>query len=165
MRLGIIGDTHGQVELAIKLLNQLKPLDLVLHTGDYYDDGALLGQAVDVEIHAVAGNWDPLGAGPKEKTLQLEGKKIYLTHGHQYQVQFTMQRIFYRALELGADVVIFGHTHVCYCQEHEGVLFFNPGAVYRPLRDHRPVCGLLVIEGHNVKPSFCYLNSISQCDL
>jgi hypothetical protein len=28
------------------------------------------------------------------------------------------------------DVMIFGHAHIPYCQKHNGVLLFNPGAVY-----------------------------------
>ncbi|AEG14001.1 phosphodiesterase, MJ0936 family [Desulfofundulus kuznetsovii DSM 6115] len=154
MRVGVVSDTHGRVDRAIKLLNQLKPLDLLLHAGDYYRDGRLLAEALKVPVHAVAGNCDFETGGPEEEVLALEGKKVFLTHGHLYHVHFSLQKLLYRALELQADVVVFGHTHVRYCQEHEGILFFNPGSVYAPRGEHGPGCGLLVMEGREVKPGF-----------
>ncbi|MCL6635805.1 MAG: metallophosphoesterase [Peptococcaceae bacterium] len=157
MRIGIISDTHGRVDRALKLLSQLEPLDLLLHAGDHYRDGQLLAQALEVAVHAVAGNCDFHPAGPGEEVLELEGKKILLTHGHLYHVHFSLQKLLYRALELQADVVVFGHTHVRYCNVHEGVLFFNPGSIHDPRGEHGPGCGLLVLEGREVKASFCEL--------
>ncbi|MDQ0285466.1 putative phosphoesterase [Desulfofundulus luciae] len=155
MRIGVVSDTHGKVDRAIKLLNQLEPLDLVLHAGDYYHDGRLLAETLEVTVHAVAGNCDFQTGGPGEEVLELAGKKVFLTHGHLYHVHFSLQKLLYRALELQVDVVVFGHTHVRYCQMHEGILFFNPGSVYAPREGHDPGCGLLVIDGREIKPSFC----------
>ncbi|HHW44438.1 MAG TPA: metallophosphoesterase [Desulfotomaculum sp.] len=157
MRIGVIGDTHGYVERALKLLKQLEPLDMVLHTGDHYRDAGQLARVIPVPVKAVAGNCDPLKSGPAEELLQLAGKRILLTHGHLYQVHHSLQKLMYRALELQADVVVFGHTHVRYNQAHEGILFFNPGSVYHPRQDYGPGCGLLVIDGREVSAGFCEL--------
>ncbi|MGB9802979.1 metallophosphoesterase [Desulfofundulus sp.] len=154
MRIGVISDTHGKVDRALKLLNELEPLDLLLHAGDFYRDGQLLGEALDIPVHAVAGNCDFPKGGPGEEVLELAGKKVFLTHGHLYHVHSSLQKLLYRALELRVDVVVFGHTHVRYCQEHEGILFFNPGSVYDPRGQQGPGCGLLIIEGREVKASF-----------
>ncbi|RKO67706.1 metallophosphoesterase [Desulfofundulus salinus] len=154
MRVGVVSDTHGRVDRAIKLLNQLEPLDLLLHAGDYYRDGQLLAEALNVPVRAVAGNCDFQTGGPGEEVLELAGKKVFLTHGHLYHVHFSLQKLLYRALELQADVVVFGHTHVRYCNVHEGILFFNPGSIHDPRGEHGPGCGLLVIDGREVKASF-----------
>ncbi|MBE3587043.1 MAG: metallophosphoesterase [Thermoanaerobacteraceae bacterium] len=154
MRIGVIGDTHGYVERALKLLKQLEPLDMVLHTGDHYRDAGRLARVIPVPVKAVAGNCDPFKSGPVEELLQLAEKRILLTHGHIYQVHRTLQKLLNRALELQADVVVFGHTHVRYHQEHEGILFFNPGSVYHPRGDHGPGCGLLVMDGREVSAAF-----------
>ncbi|SHE87993.1 hypothetical protein SAMN02745218_00978 [Desulfofundulus australicus DSM 11792] len=154
MRAGVISDTHGRLETAVKILNKIKSPDLVLHAGDFYRDGRLLAEILNVPVHAVAGNCDWERNGPEEEVLVLEGKKVFLTHGHLYQVHFSLQKLLYRALELRVDVVVFGHTHDRYCQVHEGILFFNPGSVYAPRGKHGPGGGLLIIEGGEVSSSF-----------
>lgn len=154
MRIGVLSDTHGLVERASKLLNKLEPLDLLLHAGDHYRDAGQLAKMLNVPVYAVAGNCDPCDAGPAEEVLELAGKKLFLTHGHLYRVHFSLQNILYRALELKVDVVVFGHTHVRYCQVHEGILFFNPGSIYASRGDHKPGCGLLIIDEQGVASKF-----------
>ena len=40
----------------------------------------------------------------------LRGKKIFITHGDLYGVKYGMTNIYYKGKEVGADIVLFGHS-------------------------------------------------------
>ena len=42
MKIFVTGDTHGKLEKVLKVFEKLKNIDLILHTGDYYDDSRVL---------------------------------------------------------------------------------------------------------------------------
>ena len=47
----------------------------------------------------------------REKEIELGGKKIWLTHGHNYYVSLDLKVIEQEAVARGMDIVMFGHTH------------------------------------------------------
>jgi putative phosphoesterase len=55
-----------------------------------------------------------------------------MTHGHHYDVKWDYQRIFYKGLEMEADVILFGHSHVPVHVEEDGILIMNPGSTSHP---------------------------------
>lgn len=58
------------------------------------------------------------------------GHKIFLTHGHRYQVKSDHSVLAAVAKAKGCDIAIFGHTHM-FCNEyHFGVHLLNPGALH-----------------------------------
>ncbi|MBE6137942.1 MAG: metallophosphoesterase [Erysipelotrichaceae bacterium] len=115
MRILILSDTHSSnVEM------DLSSFDYVFHCGDR---GVF--KKLD-NIYYVRGNCD--FRGPKEIEMEINNKKFYITHGDMYGVKQDYNRLFYRAKELNADVVLFGHTHRCAHFEIEDILFINPGA-------------------------------------
>jgi len=61
--------------------------------------------------------------------FELNGKKIFLTHGHLYGVKSTMKEIEAKAEEIEADICIFGHTHREYMNEKNDIIYLNPGAL------------------------------------
>ncbi|MDQ7794310.1 MAG: metallophosphoesterase [bacterium] len=128
MKIGVVSDTHGQLRAVQAALARVGPLDLLLHAGDHYQDGFRLGQALKVTTKAVVGNCDLMVAGPEEEMLRLKGRRILLTHGHLYRVKRTYQLLINRAVELAADIVVFGHTHLPVSFRDGGVLFLNPGS-------------------------------------
>jgi hypothetical protein len=142
-RIGVLGDTHGKFEQAIPVLKSLE-VDLILHTGDYYRDAIHLSQALGIKVIGVLGNCDTMSHGPKEKILELEGKRIYLTHGHLYGVKTGCLNLFYRAKEVEAHLVIYGHTHREAKETIEDTIIFNPGSPSKP-RNNRPTLGLVII--------------------
>ena len=63
--------------------------------------------------------------------IDADDKKIFVTHGHMYNVKYdhnyhTMKE---KGLSIGADAVIFGHTHIPYCENFGNILLLNPGSV------------------------------------
>lgn len=83
----------------------------------------------DIRLFAVRGNCDsahlidregePI---PEERIEFIGGKKLLLTHGHAYGVKGGLGRAIKRAAELGADILLFGHTH-------------QPSSIYLPADD------------------------------
>lgn len=55
---------------------------------------------------------------------EINGKKIYFTHGHKYNIESTPYDDF--------EVLIYGHIHQGFIQEKEGYLFANPGSISLP---------------------------------
>ncbi|MDO4539762.1 MAG: metallophosphoesterase [Syntrophomonadaceae bacterium] len=127
MRIAAVSDTHGFTDNIMRELTGL-PLDMLLFCGDHYRDGLKLARQLELPVYAVTGNCDEREfKAPAQEWLRLEGKKVWLLHGHQYNVKQGLDRLWYAAREKEADMVIFGHTHVAYCEEAEGIWLLNPG--------------------------------------
>ena len=60
------------------------------------------------------------------------GHKVFLTHGHRYGVSYTLANLRETAEELGADVAIYGHTHMPALDEQNDIVLLNPGSVAKP---------------------------------
>lgn len=54
-----------------------------------------------------------------------ENKKIFMTHGHIYNIDNSL------LLENG-DILIYGHFHIPMIQRKEGKIFLNPGSISLP---------------------------------
>jgi uncharacterized protein len=139
MRLGIISDTHGHVELtrpAVRMFESLQ-VNAVLHCGD-------IGSREVVDLfaawptHFVFGNCDydhqELGAAIRQAgqtchglfgELELDGVRVALLHSHERRrFRQTIESSDYR-------LVCYGHTHIAAIERHETTVLLNPGAVYR----------------------------------
>jgi hypothetical protein len=77
----------------------------------------------------VLGNCDFAGDYPLEVVFPAGGMRILMTHGHYYNVKSGYQRLVYRAEELQADAVIFGHTHIPEYTQINGIWLINPGSI------------------------------------
>ncbi len=138
-----MSDSHGDLRQAERALKEMGEIFMLIHAGDYYRDGLRLGKLLGCEVVAVGGNCDRGKKGPPEEVLEVGGHRLFVTHGHLYGVKFGLMRLYYRALEVGADVVVFGHTHVPFSEEIEGIYFFNPGSITWPRGGKKATYGLL----------------------
>lgn len=165
MKIGLLSDTHGIVEPAFKALEIMGPVDLLIHAGDHYHDATKIAARLDVPVHAVVGNCDSRLEGPEEKLLEIEGVRIYITHGHKYNVKMSLFGLYNRAVELRAAVVVYGHTHVAGygytpspgCPNREGLLLINPGSVSKPRDGDNYSFGVLEIADGMAKPGILCL--------
>ncbi|KRQ86146.1 hypothetical protein ABG79_02098 [Caloramator mitchellensis] len=139
MRIGIVSDTHKNLFMLDKAIKLMGDIDLLIHLGDCKEDLIKINTKYNLDYEAVLGNNDFLREGESEKLIVLKGKKILLTHGHKYNVYFGLDRLYYRAAELEADVVLYGHTHVQHIEWINNILFINPGSTSLP-RDRNPGC-------------------------
>lgn len=132
MRIAVVSDTHNYTRLIIKTLKSMEPFDLILHLGDVTGDGEKIAYELDIDSVIVKGNCDPLSKYNEEEIIEIGGKKIFLTHGHKYNVNRDYNHIYYRALELEADIALFGHTHVPVNLVEDGIILMNPGSSHEP---------------------------------
>ncbi len=129
MRLLVVSDTHRQLDKVL-LAVKLEQPDMVLHLGDHDADAIELSrQMPELPICYVQGNCDALFSQSALTYFRsIDGIKIFAAHGHQYNVKSGLLRFTYAAMEVGAQVALFGHTHCPYCEERDGLWLMNPGA-------------------------------------
>ncbi len=133
MRIFVVSDTHGNINDFIHVAKTLERPDLIIHLGDYVEDGLEIEKQMGVEVVVVKGNCDFYAPDfDDEKTITIENKKIFITHGHKYNVKFDTSRIFYKGKEEDADLVLFGHTHYPELEEKDGTIILNPGSASLP---------------------------------
>jgi putative phosphoesterase len=129
MKLLVISDTHGSANRAFAAHSRCEPVDAIVHLGDGCGDAELLGEVLDAPVMAVAGNCDVGVAVPRERVWECAGKRILLTHGDLYQVKSGLEKLSLRAVAVGADIALYGHTHVARHELQSGVHLVNPGAL------------------------------------
>jgi putative phosphoesterase len=132
MRILVISDTHGNFPLAFKACEMAETFDILIHLGDGGDDAELLEDALEVPVIHIAGNCDLGSDSPRELLWECEGKKLLLVHGDAYGVKNGLERLEHRAREVGADAVLFGHTHRATITTMSGLLAVNPGTLILP---------------------------------
>lgn len=139
MLIAVISDTH-RMEKYINLAKDLiKDADILIHLGDNVEDVELLQQNFNGDIYAVKGNCDYSNIYPKERIIEIKGKKIYITHGDLYGVKYGMNNIYYKGKEVEADVVLFGHTHQPIIEKENNMILMNPGSISLPRSKNRTI--------------------------
>ena len=144
MELLIFSDSHGSAQnMTAAIDRQIKMPDAVLFLGDGARDLDRLFLC-DIPIWAVRGNCDWSSsdyADKTERTLYFEGHTILLCHGHEWGVKGGMGALIAHAAEVGADIVLFGHTHtptlqtIAAGEQVKGITLtrpmylFNPGSI------------------------------------
>ena len=138
MKIGILSDTHNNIELTQKAVDIFREtnVDLVLHAGDITSPkmlGLFAGLNVkfalgngDIDSEALNAESEKLGFGAIEEStvLTAEGKKIILFHGNNVP-------LFRQSVACGEyDYVIKGHTHIFENYLSGSTRVINPGALY-----------------------------------
>ena len=132
MKVLVISDTHRDNENYLKVLEQEKDIDVVIHCGDVEGTEYAIEKACNCDAYIVGGNNDYFSALPKELEIELEGYRILITHGHQYYVSMGPEFIKKEAIAKGVHMVIFGHTHKPLVEEGDNVILLNPGSLTYP---------------------------------
>ena len=147
MKVLVISDIHGSSYYAekIKEIVEKENPDKIILLGDLYYHGprndltqeyapmkvAEILNSLKDKLLVVKGNCDAevdemISDFKFEDHLLLDinGKKIYFTHGHRYNIEVIPYEDF--------EVLIYGHIHQGFIQEKEGYLFANPGSISLP---------------------------------
>ena len=149
----IVSDTHGRVgclneliEYRQKLIKDGEPLTLI-YLGDGLGDLFSCAQYDNIISYAVRGNCDySIGNRissygeemPISRLIHIGRYKIFMTHGHAFSVKSGYQEICREASGQGADIVLFGHTHLPLLEYIEkgtirgvdrNLVLFNPGSL------------------------------------
>ncbi len=117
-KLLIFSDTHGVTSV---MSNALKCnqhcATTVIHLGDGTDDAeSVMNLYPQIPLVTVRGNredyYSMFSSAPRETTLDIGGLRIFLCHGHTYNVKSSVNQAIYRAIEQRADILLYGHTHI-----------------------------------------------------
>ncbi len=126
----VISDTHGDIFTAKDLIKMYPQINGIIHLGDFYKDAVILKTRFpDIEYFMVPGNCDFVFDTPTDVVIEVEGKRILITHGHRYDVKSSIGRLEAKAVTERVDAVLFGHTHIPYIEVRSQILFVNPGSL------------------------------------
>lgn len=130
MKLLVLSDSHSALSFMRLCIRKLQP-DAVAHLGDYFEDGSVMAEEFpQMSFYQVPGNCDRYrncGFAPETLVQRLCGVKLFMTHGHLHQVKYGLETLIRDARSVGAQAVLFGHTHSAYCQLEDGLWVVNPG--------------------------------------
>lgn len=128
MKILVFSDSHHCLSYMYDAIAQEMP-HRVFHLGDHISDAEDVSYAFDnLDLLYVPGNCDYAPDAAQSVLTEERGKRFFLTHGHNYGVKRTLDPLKAAGRDAGADVVLFGHTHVPYCEHTEDLWLMNPGS-------------------------------------
>ncbi|MBQ0038435.1 MAG: YfcE family phosphodiesterase [Clostridiales bacterium] len=129
MRILVLSDSHGAVDNMTRCVEMTEPRH-ILFLGDCLRDADKLHQRFpDIPMDTVPGNCDWGSTDEPERLIELGGKRILMMHGHTRSVKYSAMNAYYAAREMGADILLFGHTHRPVVDFDGTVYTMNPGSV------------------------------------
>ena len=129
----VVSDNHGNMyNLQTAIAFMEGKIDAMVHCGDSEFSPDTLRGLVDCPVYMAEGNCDYQFSGDSEDIFEMAGHVCFVTHGNRYGVNWGEDELLERALEMGADLVFYGHTHCPAYEiyEEEGVTIFNPAFLW-----------------------------------
>jgi len=153
MKIGVISDTHGFLDPKIPGL--FAGVSHILHAGDIGPDALIAELEAVAPVTAVCGNTDSSPTFGPIATVTLAGRK-FLLH-HIVNPRALKEELRLRIARERPDAVVFGHTHVEFCERIDGVLFLNPGSAGKPRFGRGRTAAILHCDGTELRPEFLKL--------
>lgn len=134
MRVLVISDTHGFHDNFEKIVDLYAPVDMVIHAGDVCGEETYFENALTCPVVMVKGNCDSGRLLQSSGLIEAEGHRIFVVHGHNYEVNGGPWNLTDYAYRQGADIAVYGHTHVPAVSYDEDfkVWAVNPGSLTSP---------------------------------
>ena len=160
MRIGILSDTHSPSTGLVpppQVATVFAGVDLILHAGDIYTSSCLDWLEEIAPVLAV----DHVGTAYFDGDERVEEKRVIRAEGftiglmHEFMLPGLPGEPMPGAIAAGfaadgsiveslrsvfddeIDIMVFGHTHYAMIEEHQGVLFVNPGSPSLPRQIRR----------------------------
>ena len=140
LKILVFSDSHRAKAGMYDAIDAHQPQQII-HLGDLKEDAEEVSYAYpQLPFCMVPGNCDGWTTDPAIRNITLEGKRVLLSHGHLWGVKQGYGGAIAQARKAGADILLFGHTHIAYCEQLEdGLWVMNPGFC-------RSTYGLITIE-------------------
>lgn len=153
MKILLVSDTHGRDEHLEEVLELEKP-DFLCHMGDVEGSEDYIRVIAECPLAMVAGNNDFWTDLNPEVIFELQGFRIFMTHGHYYYAHSGNEQLKSAGRRNGADIVLFGHTHRPMLEFDKDIIVANPGSLTYPRQEkRRPSYMVLYLEKGKV-PKF-----------
>ncbi|MBO5986828.1 MAG: metallophosphoesterase [Lachnospiraceae bacterium] len=146
MKVLIVSDTHRRNENYFRVLELHPDAGAVIHCGDIEGSEYALEEAAHCPVYMVTGNNDFFSELPRERELNISGRKVLVTHGHNYYISMSTDYLLKEAIARGMDIVCYGHTHKPSVTKECGIYLVNPGSLSYPRQEGR-------------KPSYCIMET------
>ena len=132
MKILVFSDSHSALRNMRLAMERICP-DAVIHLGDYVNDAEVIASEYpNIRFYMVAGNCDRYRVSPDfPETLveSVRGVWVYMTHGHIQHVKSDLEMLLFNARRRGAQIALYGHTHIPDCRQLEdGLWVMNPGS-------------------------------------
>lgn len=153
-RVGVISDTHipqHAPRVPDAALRHFEDVELIVHAGDLSSLAVIDQLSAYAPIEAVQGNVelpDVVAALPIKRRVVVGGCVIGIVHilGERAHYARNARREF-----ADARVVIFGHSHIPYLEDHDGLLLLNSGSATD--RRRQPHCSIALLTITDGQPS------------
>ncbi len=154
----VLADTHISRRaraLPEELVPYLERADLILHAGDLIEASVLDELSLYAPVRAVKGNVDPPDVNlPETLEFDFGDARIAMIHdsGRKEGRRRRLKRRF-----PDARVVVFGHSHVPFLEDENGLLLLNPGSPTDKRRQPHHTFALLRTEEGDVRAEIVVL--------
>ena len=134
-RIIVVSDSHGDTDSLQAAFDQAAKhgkIDYAVFLGDGASDFERIYSSLllrGIVCYAVKGNNDWRSMDQSELTFTVNNVRFFACHGHTRQVKYGLERLWFAALEHGAAVALYGHTHREKIDLEHNLHFINPGAV------------------------------------
>jgi putative phosphoesterase len=139
----ILSDSHRNRANAMEAVKRSRNIDAILFLGDGLGDLGYDQSFMSLPVFSVRGNCDMFFSGDVEDELILhfEEYTVMMMHGHRFGVKSSFSAAAAHAANKGADILLFGHTHIpmekyldageeiCGAKLKKPLHVFNPGSI------------------------------------
>ena len=157
MRLVVISDSHGRPSLIDRALRRESEAKEVFFLGDVVTDIAeVIPEYPDRNFHIVRGNCDYFCEYPLFDIVEYPMASVYFTHGHNHFVKSGLDTVKDDAKGAGANIALYGHTHIAAIDYKDGIYLINSGSVSLP-RDGKASYAVIDITEKGILPAIKHL--------
>ena len=163
-KLLVFSDSHGSIPALKAVFNWAKdripPNDTICMTACLGDSLSDLNKATEAtgyysDWKIICGNNDYGIQAPETTAFDFVDHRFFMCHGHRHGIYSDFHPLLAAAKNTEADVALFGHSHVPFFKEANGILLINPGSIGRPRsRIGATFAVIECIEGEPLKAEF-----------
>jgi len=129
LKILVMSDSHGSRDNMLNIVDLESP-EMILHLGDREKDCFDIEfEYPDIPLRSVRGNGDFSSAGLDIDEFTHDGIRFFMTHGHLFGVKSGKSNLIRSAVSRGADILLFGHTHIPHYSVIQDMVVLNPGSV------------------------------------
>ena len=132
----VISDSHGSTGGVLTVLewSRSREVDALVFLGDGTTDISTSAKKTkfSAELMLIRGNCDFDPLYPYTKIFSFKKNVFFLSHGHLLDIVRGYNTLVAAAKSSGANIALFGHTHIPVKKTINGVLLINPGSLGRP---------------------------------
>ncbi len=156
MRILVVSDSHGNAAALRDVLIRFSDrADIIIHLGDGEAEYKNLIEPMNIPTYFVRGNCDFGSVAKDFQIIEVEGRRIFFTHGYRYSVKSGLSVLKSAARSHNADIALYGHTHIAFSEYEDGLYTINPGCL--SWRGDGPSCALIDIVKEGILPNIVHI--------